>query len=221
MIKLIIILLLLLIIPSDKVINWIGNTKPNDILTPSIYTLLGKAIKTNTLEYNNINEFDTPEKFLFFRSGTFLGQSVKKAIAINCLSDTTFSIKLFSMIGQTWQLLDSITGLEAFPWQFDLQTKDYNFDGQQDVYIQVSASNGWSLSRGHLILINPNLNKFELHPEARDLANMSVDGYSGTIFSEEWNGYDSLWHPQLIISANRWIGGKLKTIEKRDTTLLK
>jgi len=44
--------------------------------------------------------------------------------------------------------------IDANPTQFYLDFKDYDFDGQKDIYLQRSASNGWSLSRGCLINVS-------------------------------------------------------------------
>lgn len=143
----------------------------------------------------------------------------KNAITIQCQIDTTYSIKLYSFKDNDWQIIDSISGLDAFPWQFYVKFEDYNFDGQKDIYIQVSASNGWSLSRGHLLIIDPLKKKFDLHNEARDFANMKPDPSTKTILTELWNGYNLQGQHQLTIFENKWINGKLKTVSEKDTTL--
>jgi hypothetical protein len=112
-----------------------------------------------------------------------------------------------------------MNNLEAFPWRFSLTLNDFNFDGQIDIYIQVSATNGWSLSKGHLLLIDPRTKKLEFHKETEDFANMIPDQNTKTIFTEEWQGYNSDGNPQLTILTNKWVKGRLKTISKRDTTL--
>ncbi len=193
--------------PAAQVIT----SKNKQLGTPSDF--LAKALKADTLEFYN----DKP--FLFFKSGPFLGKTDKYAIVVQCPTDTTYSISLYSIKNNNLILSDSICDLDAFPAQFDPIFQDYNFDGQTDIYIQVTASNGWSLSRGHLIIINPNTKKFELHKETRDFANMLPDIKTKTVKTELWNGYDAKDRHQLTIFTNKWIGGKLKTISKRDTTL--
>lgn len=115
--------------------------------------------------------------------------------------------------------MDSISDLDAFSTQFEPIFDDYNFDGQTDLYIQVSTSNGWSLSRGHLIIIQPMTKKFDLHKEARDFANMTPDIKTKTVMTELWNAYDMKNRHQLTFFTNKWVKGKLKTISKKDTTL--
>ena len=118
-----------------------------------------------------------------------------------------------------WELSDSIDGLDALPMQFDLIFDDYNFDEQTDLYIQVTASNGWSLSRGHLITIDPKTKKLKLHTETRDFANMTPDKRTKTVRTELWNGYNKNGSVQLTVFTNKWIAGKLKTIRKKRVTV--
>jgi len=216
--QIIVFLVVLALLPSDKVIKRIVNTKPSVFLTPNINELLKEALKTKTVEFNNSYEFDSVDKFLFFKSGHILDSLEANAIAINGLADTTFSIKLYSLKNLKWNLLDSISNLRDFPWHFDILFNDYNFDGQVDIYIQVAISNGVGFSYGYIILIDPKTKKLELHKEAEDFANMSIDSCSKTIFSEQWHGNDSLNQPQFTILRNKWINGQLMTIDKRDTT---
>jgi hypothetical protein len=214
--QLTILLLLLGLFTSDKIVIKIIDPVPTVFLNPSVKSLLEQALKSKNTKFDNTYEIDLADQFQFFQSGHILDSTEVNAISVKCGNDTTYTLKLYSLKNLTWILLDSIGELDAYPWQFDLNLKDYNFDGQTDIYIQVSASNGWSLSRGHLILINPLSKKLELHNETRDFANMSVDPCSKSIFTEEWQGYDSLNNPHLTIFTNKWIDGKLKTIDKCD-----
>lgn len=188
--------------------------------TPSIdktKELFDKALIADTLEFTN--QFEISQSFLFFKSGHIFSKTKKNALVVTCPTDSTYMVKLYSPQTDQWKLLDSITDLDAFTTQFDLIFDDYDFDGQTDIYIQVSASNGWSLSRGHLIIIDPVTQKFDLHKEARVFANMKPDVKTKTVKSELWYGYDMKNRHQLAIFTNKWVNGKLKTISKKDTTL--
>lgn len=81
-------------------------------------------------------------------------------------------------------MADSIGGLDTFQSQFEAIFDDFNFDKQTDIYIQVSASNGRALSRGHLLTIDPLTKKIIQHAEARDLANMKPDPKTKTVVSQ-------------------------------------
>lgn len=188
-----------------------------DTVLDKINGLLDKALTADTLEFNN--EFESNQSFLFFKSGHIISKTEKNAVVVVCPTDTTYTVRLYSIQNNKWNLSDSISGLDAFPTQFDPIFNDYNFDGQTDIYIQVSASNGWSLSRGHLIIIDPKTKKFELHSETRDFANMTLDVKTKTVKTELWNGYDMKGRHQLTIFTNKWVNGQLKTISKKDITL--
>ena len=190
-----------------------------DKLVDNVTELLKKALTSDTVEFNNEFEFDTYKSFLFFKSGHILSKTEKNAVVVTCSTDSTYMVELYSLQSDQWKLTDSISGLEAFPTQFDPIFDDYNFDGQTDIYIQVSASNGWSLSRGHLIIIDPKTKKFELHSETRDFANMTLDVKTKTVKTELWNGYDMKGRHQLTIFTNKWVNGQLKTISEKDITL--
>jgi hypothetical protein len=198
---------------NDTIAQTTNKTSFNDKITE----LFDEAITADSLEFNN--QFENNQSFLFFKSGQIISKTEKNAIVVICPTDTTYTIRLYSIQNNKWNLSDSITGLEAFPTQFDPIFDDYNFDGQTDFYIQVSASNGWSLSRGHLIIIEPKTKMFNLHKETLDFANMTPDIKTKTVKTELWNGYDIKNRHQLTIFTNKWVNGKLKTISKRDTTI--
>lgn len=188
--------------------------KPKRVWTvDNIVELLDSARTSDTVE------IDSWKPFMFFKSGYFLSKARKNTILVTCTTDTTYLIKLFVLKNRKWYLVDSINKLDAFPPQFDIVFKDYNFDGQKDIFIQVSASNGWSLSRGHLLTIDPLTQKMIQHKEARNLANLNPNPKTKTVTSEIWNGYNSEGQNQLTILTNKWIDGKLKTIGKRETTI--
>jgi len=89
-----------------------------------------------------------------------------------------------------WSNLDSLIITDILPLQFELEFEDYNFDHQKDIYIQFTASNGYSISKGQLITVNPISRKLELHPEARELGNMKPDPIRKLVITETWTGYD-------------------------------
>jgi hypothetical protein len=190
-----------------------------DTVLDKISELLDKGLASDTLEFNNQFEFDTYKSFLFFKSGNIISKTEKNALVVVCPTDTTYTVRLYSIPNKRWNISDSISELDAFPTQFDPIFADYNFDGQTDIYIQVSASNGWSLSRGHLIIIDPKTKKFLLHREARDFANMTPDLKTKTVKAELWNGYDMKGRHQLTILTNKWVKGQLKTISKKEITI--
>jgi hypothetical protein len=176
-------------------------------LIDSTYKFLDIATTRDTLE------FQCSKPFLFFKSGNFLSSAEKNAIVIFCPTDTTCSVRLYSLTKKSWELTDSVAKLDAFPSQFELRLADYNFDKQKDIYIQVSAS------QGYLFIIDPVTKKLTRHDEARDLANMKPYSKTKTVVSETWNGYNDKNQHELTVFTNKWVNGKLKTIRKMNMTL--
>ena len=204
---------------KDKIVSndTITQTTNQAVSIDKIAELFEKAITVDTLEFNN--QFENNQSFLFFKSGHIISKTEKNALIVVCPTDTTYTVRLYSIRNNKWNVSDSISGIDAFPTQFDPIFDDYNFDGQTDIYIQVSSSNGWSLSRGHLIIIDPTTKMFDLYEETRDFANITPDMKTKTVKTELWNGYDMENRHQLTIFTNKWVNGKLKTISKKDTTL--
>jgi hypothetical protein len=178
------------------------------ITTDTLYKLLENSLRLDTFEFNNF------EPFLFLKTGNLLSQTEKSAILINCPTDSTYKIELYKLQSDKWIKYDEIDRLEAFPVQFFLNFQDYNFDEHTDIYLQCSASQGYSLSRGHLLTFNPKTNRFDQHPETRDLANMQPNAKTKTVISEK-AVYGDKGFQGACDWTNKWINGKLKTIKKK------
>ena len=190
----------------------------NCVVQDSITMLLNNALTCDTLEFNNQFSLDNYKNFLFFKSGYIINKSNKNALAVFCPTDTTYTVRLYAIDNNNWGIVDSVNSIDAYPSQFYVTFDDYNFDNQLDIYINVSASNGWSLSRGHLLIIEPLTQKIHQHKEARDLANMRLDKKTNIVFSETWNGFNLKNQHELTVYKNKWIGGKLKTVAQKDST---
>lgn len=188
-------------------------------LADTLTNLFSRASVQASLLYDYTFKADTSSSVLFFTSGNILNKNNKNALVITCPTDTTYLIRLYKRNDTNWQLTDSLSGLDAYPSQLEVTFKDYNFDKQTDIFVQVTASQGWSLSRGHLLIVDPKTNKMINHTEARELANMEPDPTTKTVFSELSHGYNLKDQLQLTIFRNKWINGQLKTVSRKDTTL--
>jgi hypothetical protein len=173
--------------------------------------LFEKAKTQNFVELKNESSAD----FMFFQGGNFLEDSTIQALFITAPSDSTYNIELYSLNQENWDLVDKMENLKAFPSQFEITYNDYNFDEQTDLFVQVSASQGYSVSKGHLLIVNPKSKKFELHNEARELGNMKPDYTQKIVFSEISHGYNINNSREISILSNKWIDGKLKTIDEK------
>ena len=192
----------------------------SDILIDIKTGLFNEALTSDSVEFLNfMEEFELYECFLFFKSGYIINETEKNALVVTCPTDTTYTVEFYSLQKDCWNFIDSISDLDiSYIIQFDVTFDDYNFDGQTDLYIQTSVSNGWALSMGHLIIINPKTKKLELHKEASEFASMTPDRNTQTVKSEWVGDYDKEGR-QRIIFTNKWINGQLKTTNKKQVLI--
>lgn len=185
-----------------------NETFESKITSDTLYKLLDSSIQLDTFEFSNW----TP--FLFLKTGNFLSALEKNAILVTCPTDSTYKVEYYSKSGDKWVKNDELDLPDALPIQFYLDFDDYNFDGQKDIYLQCSSSNGYALSRGHLLTINSRTKKIQAHPETRELANMQADFESKTVISEEVIWSVDYGFQGVCDLKNKWIDGKLKTVKK-------
>jgi len=177
------------------------------ITADTLYKLLDNALTLDTFEFTNL------DPFLFIQTGNFLSTIDKNAILVSCPTDSTYKIELYSKSNDRWVKNDELDDLDAIAPQFSTHYDDYNFDGQKDIYLQTDASNGYSLSRGHLLTLTPKTKKIENHSETRNLANMQPNSKTKTIISEDVI-YNDKGLQGVCDLTNKWVNGKLKTIKK-------
>jgi len=188
-------------------------------LLDTITELFNKALISDTIEFGDFMSKDLDIlSFLFFKSGNIISKTEKNAIVVTCPKEESYKLKLYSVQNEKWELTDSINLDDVHIVFFDMIFDDYNFDGQKDIYVQTSSSNGYSISHGHLIIINPKTKKFELCKEVREFGNMKIDPKTKTIKSEEvhLNDYGERY---VTIFTHKWENGKFKTISKKNAAI--
>lgn len=137
---------------------------------PTLTQLFDSARSVKELEFHCW----IPEPFLYFKSGRFIEPDVTTAVVAKELNDSTIEIQLWSLHMDIWTLL-SQTEVFGPGIAFSMNCADYNFDGQTDIYHNVSCSNGYALRRGNLIIVSPETLEMTRHPEAAELANIWPD----------------------------------------------
>jgi hypothetical protein len=174
----------------------------------TLYTLLASAATLDTFE------FDSWEPFLFLKTGNLFSDSAKHAVLITCLTDSIYKLELYSLKNNKWNKMDELDSLEAFPIQFDTKFADYNFDGLKDIYIQYSVSNGYALSYGHLLTLDPKTMQLARHPEASNLGSINPDPETKTVSSEQVIECRNSRETAICTLRSKWETGKLKVIKK-------
>ncbi|WP_395052052.1 XAC2610-related protein [Flavobacterium sp.] len=173
----------------------------------TIYKLLEKSTEIDTLEFSN------KVPFLFIKTGKIFSETTKNAILVSCPTDKTYKIELYTLINKKWSKSDEIDKLEVQLSQYEILFKDYNFDNFADIYLNATSSQGISLSRGNLLIVNSLTKKLEKHTETRNLANIFPDKKTKTIFVDsiayEKDG-KRIWN--LIY---KWENGKLKNTKRK------
>lgn len=151
---------------DKKVIFSEKQKKEKLIKVDTLYKLLEYAKTKDTFEFSN------QEPFLFIKSGNLFSKNIKCAVIVNCSTDSTYRIELFNFINNIWKKTDELDNLDVPNRQYEVLFKDYNFDNFNDIYLNSTSSNGISMSKGHLLIVNSVTKKFENHIEAKNLKNM-------------------------------------------------
>jgi hypothetical protein len=175
--------------------------KESVIKVDTLYKLLENAKSKDTLEFSN------QEPFLFIKSGNLFSKNEKSTIIVNCPTDSTYRIELYSLINKVWKKTDELNNLEVPYKQYEILFRDYNFDNFKDIYLNSTSSNGISMSKGHLLIVNSLTKKFENHIETKNLKNMFPDKKTKSVLidSVDYNvNGKRVWN--LIY---KWKNGKL------------
>jgi hypothetical protein len=94
--------------------------------------------------------------------------------------------------------------------EFQVTYYDYNFDGQKDIYIQRTISNGWPMSVGCLITINKSSDKLQRHDECDNLANMKPDPKRKVVITDSIAYCNTASQKDKICKVlNKWVENKL------------
>lgn len=123
-------------------------------------------------------------RFSYVRTGQFIYQDKKSAVIIYTPTDSTVAVELYSCGQNSWVLLDKKTDLPQNGMNFYTDYSDYNFDGINDIYINVIVSNGLGLSTGHLLTVTEK-GTFVSHPETLEISDMSPDSITRTVNAHE------------------------------------
>lgn len=157
--------------------------------------------------------FSQWKPFLYFSSGRDIFPDQTTALVAEEAGDTTISISMWTLHNEIWtqQSAVYVTGPGM---AFGITLADFNFDGQTDIYHNVSCSNGYALRRGNLITIDPASMQMVLHAEAGRLANMRPDSAKHCVWSCDWAECIQYGYSDTCQIANEWKNDSLITISR-------
>jgi hypothetical protein len=200
-------------------------TKNNQTHSDTSHVKLHEPIKNDNLEsdspwlkdYRKMvaagNIIDTSnyidDHFYYCRVGHFLDKKQKNAVLIY---DNV--LVLYSYINSCTIKVDSLSGLDLISaFSFRVDYKDFNFDGQKDIYINLQCSNGFPMCYGYLLLVDRGTKKLERHKECEVMANMVPEPKRRIVISDTLLECGRLGpDDQIHKLRNKWINGKLVTL---------
>lgn len=180
----------------------------NEEKNSNVYNLLKNSLNKDSIELQSW------KPFYYLKTGYFLSDKEKNALLIKPDKDSLFTIEIYSQNGEVWVKDDALENFDLHPIQLATSFNDYNFDKKNDIYIQFAVSNGYAVSYGHLITINPQNKKMSVHPEAEELGNMKVDSIKEIIISEQWQTCLTNDYVGPCLITNKWTNGKIIFIDK-------
>lgn len=146
----------------------------------------------------------------YFKIGRFLNSNILSSILLNSPTDSTYNIELYKWEDNSWTKTNKIT-MFSNSVQFDIDFRDFNFDGIRDVFIQTSVSNGLAISRGEVFLFDNKTGMISKNEELSRLGNLNTDNSTRLITSESAK-YCQNQRRILASSSYKWIGDSLKKV---------
>ncbi|MGH1338081.1 MAG: XAC2610-related protein [Aureispira sp.] len=137
----------------------------------------------------NRGELETPFlsqelPLLFFWSGFIFSPTEEEALLITTPDGQDYQVDILSFVQGKWLPKTQLV-VGGNPVAFACYLEDFNFDGIQDLFLQTSISNGYPISRGHLILVDKKTKKLTVVEKAKKLGNLGVDSLQQMVLSEE------------------------------------
>lgn len=170
--------------------------------------LLVQSQKSDTIQMYSANPF------LFYKTGFLFDSKLRHSIVLSCTNDSTYALRLYQVNDSSWSLIDSLGGMPANRTVFYIESKDYNFDREADIYIQNSYSNGYPISTGYIILVDPVTRHLTLLPGSGRYGNISADPSTKILHSEsKYEGPVNSGEEKIWVRKSRWEKDHYTTID--------
>lgn len=161
------------------------------------------------LYIDSMDAFSATYPIYFLTSGHFLNDSVKNLLVTQQIDTLNYIIELYIQQGGVWLKQSELKTADISIIHYYPTFHDFNFDGQKDIYIQVSASNGYVMSRGHVITVNKSNSAMVFHPEVRNEANLTADPATKLVISEEYISCTNPPYPDVCKKRLKWTQNRL------------
>ncbi len=154
--------------------------------------------------------FYHPSKPLqLLQTGSILNAKKKNAFSVEEINDSAYLLKIYAFRNGKFELNDSAFTTEFSSLYSGPYFEDFDFDGVNDIFIPVTISNGYAMSRGHLITVNPTNNEMTFHREVRDAANLKADKNTKTVIGDELIICDESASMDVCKRTFKWKNGRL------------
>ncbi|MBD3638269.1 MAG: hypothetical protein HUJ25_13030 [Crocinitomicaceae bacterium] len=197
-------------------VSCVERTTPNDSLetkevesdssslgqTDRIEDLISRSFKEDSIEIIEMNPF------FYFKSGNFINSEENHILYFEENGDR-YDLNLRTQIDDELPSVGKLDSLEISLVQFDIRFFDFNFDGNNDIFIRKSASNGYVLERGYLIEFKPELWKLEIREEVSEYANFAPLPEYKMVYAEKLLESDSGAFNFIGWTYFKWESGKL------------
>lgn len=166
-------------VQSDKILT-VENRLVSSINTrDTCIKILTQHLAEDTFLYQQFYD-EMRFKLSYIKTGHFIYPDKKSGVIIYTPTDSTIAIELYIFKNNRWFLTDKKVDLQTDWLMFYTNYADYNFDGINDVYINIIVSNGLGLSTGYLLTVNE-VGSLTSHPETIEIRDMSPDSTTKTI----------------------------------------
>lgn len=195
---------------KEQVVNEVVDTAKASVVIDevTIKQLLDKSQSSDTIQMYSA------QPFVFYKTGYLFDTKMRHSLVVTCLQDDQYKVRIYEVNDSGWSLVDVAGPLKANRAAFYIESKDYNFDSEADIYIQSDYSNGYPISTGHILLINPVTKKMTICPNSAQYGNLYADASNKTLRSEsKYSGAVQPGEEKIIVRTSKWIKDHFETID--------
>ncbi|MBL7836828.1 MAG: hypothetical protein JNM67_04890 [Bacteroidetes bacterium] len=195
---------------KEEAVNEVDDTAKSIMVVDeaTVEQLLDKSKASDTIQMYSA------QPFLFYKTGYLFDSKVRHSLVLSCLSEDQYKVRIYQVNDTSWSLVDVVGPLKANLAAFYIESKDYNFDSEADIYIQSDYSNNYPISTGHIILVDPITKKMSLCPNSDQYGNPYADAGNKTLRSEsKYKGTVKPGEEKIVVKRSKWVKDHFETID--------